>query len=407
MKSIKNIIVCAIFCLFVFGFFIACLFHKPATFSESERRELAQFPNITFSTVLDKSAIQGFDKYSADQFPLREEFLDIYRWYRLNIVKPKVVQSAVDSVVKPSNPDKPKVEVNIVNDYAEAEGWLAKVNTKLNVDFTIKKFNQIYDKYIKDKGGNVYYSVIPMKDYFFAEKYGTMSLNYDKLLSSFAEGLPSGFEYIDVMSLLELEDYYRTDTHWSQDKILDVRDKLLEVIGGADEIDGNYTTEKFENFEGVYFSNSPVKGTKPDTLYYLRNEVIDNLKVYEINPGNGNAETLDKYGVYNLDEFVKVENTAYEPYNVFLGGVRTFLRIENPNATTDKEIIVFRDSFSASIGPLLAEGYKTVYLIDLRGITVDGIAMLGDKLNFENKDVLFLYCTEMLNSRAMFNGFER
>lgn len=402
MKNIKNIIVCAVFCLFVFGFFVACIFKTPATFSESERRELAQFPNITFDSVLDKTAIQGFDKYSADQFPLREQLLDVYRWYRLNIVKPKVVQS----VVKPNSQNKPTV--NIVNDYAEVDGWLAKVNTSLNVDFTIQKFNQIYDKYIKDKGGNVYYSVIPMKDYFFAEKYGTLSLDYNKLLSSLSGGLPQDFKYIDVMSLLALEDYYRTDTHWSQDKILDVRDKLLEAIGGADEISGEYTKEVFENFEGVYFSNSPVKGTKPDTLYYLRNEIIDNLKVYGINIDTSGkiVETQDS-GVYNLGAFVKVENKSYEPYDVFLSGVRPFVRIENPNATTDKEIIVFRDSFGASIGPLLAEGYSTIYLIDLRGIRVDDIARYSEKLDFENKDVLFLYCAEMLNSRSMFNSFER
>lgn len=426
--NIKNIAVIVIFSLFVFGFFVACLFHSPEKFSESERRDLAQFPDINLDSVLDKTAIQGFDKYSADQFPLRETLLDVYRWYRLNLVKPKAVQSVVDSVVKPSTPDKPKVNVNIVNDYAEAEGWLAKVNTSLNVDFTLEQINQIYDRYLKGSGGKVYYSVIPMKDYFFAEKYGTLSLDYGKLFEKLENGLPSEFSYIDIMGLLALEDYYRTDTHWSQDKILDVRDKLLLAIGGADEIKGDYTTEKFESFEGVYYSNAPVKGVEPDTLYYLTNDILNALKVYEIEVKTdkvGNVvevvETLDQNGVYNLNAFVKHENKAFEPYDAFLGGVRNFLRIENPNATTDKEIIVFRDSFGASIGPLLAEGYSKIYLIDLRGsiiesrtetfgsntFTIPGLDAFGDKLDFENKDVLFLYCAEMLNSRAMFNANEK
>ena len=86
-NSIKNIVVCVVFCLFVFGFFVACIFHKPLEYSESERKPLAQFPKISIGTVLDKTAISGFDKYSAEQFPLREQFLDLYRWYRRNIFK--------------------------------------------------------------------------------------------------------------------------------------------------------------------------------------------------------------------------------------------------------------------------------------------------------------------------------
>lgn len=385
MKSnIKNIIVCVIFCLFIFGFFIACILHKPVEYSESERKPLAQFPVINVDTVLDKSAIQGFDKYSAEQFPLREQFLSIYRWYRRNIFKTS--------------------SVNTVNGYGEKDGYIAKVDTKLDEDKinnVIEKFNKIYDKYIEGSGGKVYYSVIPMKDHFFAEKYNTLALDEDKLLSMLESGLDS-FEYIDIISLLALEDYYKTDTHWSQDKILDIRDKLLVTIGGADKIKGEYTTEKFEGFKGAYFAYAPVE-VEPDTIYYLTNDVIDGLKVFDVQFDNMGKPVVTEFnGVYNLSAL-----DSKEPYDLFLYGVRPYVRIENPSATTDKEIIVFRDSFSASIGPLLAEGYSKVHLIDLRNIPIDMIAMLSDEFTFENKDVLFLYSTELLNSNVIFHAMER
>ena len=71
------------------------------------------------------------------------------------------------------------------------------------------------------------------------------------------------------------------------------------------------------------------------------------------------------------------------------------LRIENPNATTDRELIVFRDSFGSSLTPLLVQDYKTVTLVDLRYIPTDA---LGEKLSFHGQDVLFLYSTTLLNS---------
>lgn len=388
--SIKNIAVSLVFCLFVFGFFFAALFHKPVKYSESERKELAQFPEITWKSVLDKSAIQGFDKYSAEQFPLREEFLSIYRWYRVNVVNPQVVQSVIQK----------GPTVNIVNGYAEADGYVAQINTSLsaeNVNSITDKFNRVYDKYLKDGGGKVYYSVIPMKDYFFNEEHNTPVMSYNALLSLLDEKL-EGFEYIDIIPLLSLEDYYKTDTHWSQDKILAVRDKLLSVIGGADKLDSGYEANSHTGFEGAYFAYAPVK-VAPDTIYYLSNDTIDGLVVKSFEFDNSGKLVESDISVYNESAI-----ESKEPYDFFLHGVRPFVRIDNPNATTDKEIIVFRDSFGASIAPLIAEGYSRVYLIDLRKITIDMLAMLGEELQFEGRDVLFLYSAELLNALPNMNS---
>ena len=84
-----------------------------------------------------------------------------------------------------------------------------------------------------------------------------------------------------------------------------------------------------------------------------------------------------------------------DPYEIFLSFGRTGpITITNPNAKTDKELVVFRDSFGSSIAPLLAQGYKTVTLIDLRETSVSAVDYVVD---FEGKDVLFLYSTLVLN----------
>ena len=56
---------------------------------------------------------------------------------------------------------------------------------------------------------------------------------------------------------------------------------------------------------------------------------------------------------------------------------------------------MFRDSFGSSLAPLLASGYRTITLVDLRYITS---AELGKYLEVTDQDVLFLYSTLLLNN---------
>ena len=80
---------------------------------------------------------------------------------------------------------------------------------------------------------------------------------------------------------------------------------------------------------------------------------------------------------------------------MYLSGPQSLLRIENPNAATDRELILFRDSFGSSLAPLLVSDYKTVTLVDIRYLSSQ---MLSRYLEFKGQDVLFLYSTSVLNS---------
>ena len=84
-------------------------------------------------------------------------------------------------------------------------------------------------------------------------------------------------------------------------------------------------------------------------------------------------------------------------YDVFLSGAKSLLTIENPNAATDKELIVFRDSFGSSIVPLLVKDYAKVTLVDLRYIHM---SMLKNFIQFKGQDVLLLYSTLVLNNSS-------
>ena len=73
----------------------------------------------------------------------------------------------------------------------------------------------------------------------------------------------------------------------------------------------------------------------------------------------------------------------------------SLLTVESPNARTDRELVVFRDSFASSLAPLLLEGYSRVTLVDIRYLSP---TQLGRYLTFTDQDVLFLYSVNVLNN---------
>ena len=89
------------------------------------------------------------------------------------------------------------------------------------------------------------------------------------------------------------------------------------------------------------------------------------------------------------------EAEGKDPYDLFLSGAEALITIENPLAETDKELVIFRDSFGSSLTPLLLEGYAKITVVDIRYIQSD---FIGAFLQFDEQDVLFLYSTMMLNS---------
>ena len=115
----------------------------------------------------------------------------------------------------------------------------------------------------------------------------------------------------------------------------------------------------------------------------MESPLLKDCQVYNFENG--------KYApVYDMEKV-----SGKDLYDVYLSGAQSLLRIENPNAASEKELIVFRDSFGSSLVPLLVQDYKTVTLVDIRYLDS---RMLGRFLDFNGQDVLFLYSTLVLNS---------
>ena len=347
-----------------FGISIACWVKPAGEYSVTERRKLEQFPKFTMETVGSGKFMTSFEDYTLDQFPMRDNFRSLKAWIS------QIVFRKADN-----------------NDIYVADGYAVKMEYPLKeeaLDYAGKRFQNIYDKYLKESGSNIYLSLIPDKNFFLAESSGHLSMDYGKLYEMMQKQMPYA-QYIDITGLLDISDYYKTDVHWKQEKIVDVAEKIGQTMGIT--LSGDYEINTLpQKFYGVYFGQSALN-LPGESMVYLTNDQIEQCEVF-------NYENNQKTGVYDLK---KAEGN--DLYEVFLSGPVSLLKIENPNAATEKELIVFRDSFGSSLIPLLAEGYKSIVLVDIRYIQSD---FLSNFVDFTGKDVLFLYSSVVLNNSEIF-----
>ena len=325
--------------------------------STVERRHLAKSPALSFSSVASGSFMNGFENYMLDQFPLRDGFRTL-----------KAAANAMVFMQKDNN-----------GLYSVGE-HLSKLDFPTDfdsVDRAARRFRYVYDAYLRNRGTKTYLSVIPDKNVFIASLNGYPDKDYKALAERLRSGFPEA-KYIDISA----DDFYYTDSHWRQERILTVSDEIADEMG-AERIGQCEKHDTGVSFYGVYYGQSALPHA-PERLQYLDNAVIRDLKVY-------NAEIKSEIPVYDLKAA-----GGRDPYEMFLGGARSIITITNPNVVRERRLVIFRDSFGSSIAPLLAAGYSEITLVDIRYISPSSLVKLIDFTKAD--DALFLYSASVINN---------
>ena len=327
-------------------------------FSQSERRKLTQKPSCTVESIYSGRYMSDFETYAPDQFPLREQFRTLKSLTSLYLLRQRDT-----------------------NGVYLAEGYVSRLEYPMQEDsiaHAARRFDYLYDTYLSGTDCRLYLSVIPDKNAFLASSHSYPALDYGAF--TLREKTPY-LTYLPVDDLLSLEDYYRTDLHWRQEQLTDVAARLLEGMGA--EAPGTFREETLPTpYYGVYYGYAALP-MEPDQITYLTSDTLEACSVY-------NYESDKNGSVYDLGKGV-----GKDPYELFLSGSVSLLTVENPHAETDRELIIFRDSFASSLAPLLVSGYARVTLADIRYLPA---SQIGKYLTFDNQDVLFLYSASVLNN---------
>ncbi|MEG2457310.1 MAG: DHHW family protein [Bacilli bacterium] len=352
----KNKITTILFSIVLFMGLIFSIILKDKDISVSERRHLASFPSPTFNKVIDGSYFTSLDNYILDHFPLRDNFRNI------KALTNKYLFASTDN-----------------NNIFIKDNYIFEMNYKLNeqaINNYIKNVNNFID--INSTNNNIYYSIIPDKNYYLNDTH--LKLDYDLMINKLSK---INTKYIDITSSLSLKDYYKTDIHWRQENLKEVLNTLGKALN--QNFTFNYKENNYNNFTGALYSKAALNIEK-DTLTYLTNDIVDNVKVthYEKNKGNT---------IYKKDELNKIDS-----YNIFLSGPTSLVTLNNNKQNNNRELIIFRDSFTSSLAPLLIENYSKITLIDLRYISM---SVIKEIINFNNKDIIFLYNTSIINNSSI------
>ena len=354
----KNKIITISFIVILISVFFINLIKTDEEISILERRKLATFPKFSIESLLNGKWIDEFEAYTQDQFIGRDNFKNIKAFWSMKIFRQK------DN-----------------NKMFEKDGALYKMEyplSEINLRKNAEKIKNVYEKYLDGK--KAYFSIIPEKNYYLNDEH--LLMDYNKIEEIMKQNL-EGFEYIKIFDELKLEDYYKTDIHWKQENLLNVAGKISTSMGLEDASLVSYEKENAGKFYGTYYGQILSK-VEPDDLYILTNDTIKNSVTY-------NFETQKEGEVYDKKE-------SNDKYDIYLSGATPLISITNKNAKTDKELLLFRDSFGSSLAPLLIENYKTITLIDLRYISSE---ILDKFIEFENQDILFLYSSLILNQNVL------
>lgn len=366
-EKTRSIVVISVMATLLLITSIVCIFKKPDDYSDSERRVLAKMPEISFQSIINGKFMSDFESYAMDQFPMRDEIRGIKSFNELFVFR------------KRDN-----------NGLYITDDFISKTEYPLNYDMldnASKKFRFLYENNLKDKNVNIYLTIIPDKNYYISEEELRLSVDYEEIKDKMIKD-NEYMSYIEISDLIDIDDFYKTDTHWKQENITDIARALCSGMGT--ELDVQYETKELpDDFYGVYYGQLALP-VKPDRIKYFTNDEIENCIVTSYATGMPKQTT-----VYNFDKA-----KSKDPYEFFLSGADPLVIIENPNAKNDKELIMFRDSFSSSLTPLMINGYSKITLVDIRYMQS---GMVGNLVEFKDgQDVLFIYSTTILNNSTAF-----
>lgn len=350
MKRKASIATAAVFLAVLFGFSLLHLALPDREVSRSERRRLAQLPPLS-SGFSDK-----LEEYMLDQFPLREQLRTVNSLVRLYGLG----------------------QADIHGIYLQGGGAFRMDGPlqEKQVRHAAAVFSAVQEKYFPSLPAH--YVIVPDKNA--KAETGRPRLDTETMRGIVREALP-GMTEIDIWDLLSADDYYKTDPHWRQERLLPVAAAICEALGA--DAPGTFTEKALSPFYGAYYGQAALP-MAPDTLTYL--ESADTKAAEVTGPELDGAQPV--YRPELLD--------GTDGYDVFLSGAQAVLTVTSPNVHNGRHLVLFRDSFGSSLAPLLLGSFERITLVDLRYISAARLADYADLS--DATDVLYLCSTVVWNN---------
>ena len=362
-----------------------CWFLRPAT-SETEKRELTEFPAFTVESFLSGEFTDQVSLWYADTFPGREGFIKAYHGIQsLFGIRGEQFQQGDMGDDIPDGPMDPNTPVDrptnggeggeqvggyyLVGDTAYELYAFSKANAKTYASLMNKAAATLEGK------AKVYDLIIPLH-YSFAlsaevqdqHKLPDAGQAIDYMYSGMNDNVHTVNAYAALMAHKDEYIYFRTDHHWTATGAYYAYEAYCEAAGITPTPLSSYEKMTFGGFLGTLYSKTgqpAAMGANPDSVEAYIPKGTNDEYIYD---ENGGDRTRYRGGVVrkDTDSFYAA---AASKYNCFLMGDHPLIEIHNENVSADRKgttVLLVKESFGNAFAPFLVDSYEYIYVVDYR-----------------------------------------
>lgn len=318
-----NVAAAILFCGFLIAMAAGYLLPKK-TFSEMEKRYLAEAPAFHAKAVFSGQWGRQVEEYLADHVPGRNLLVGMNAYMEWLAGRQHLKDVWVEA------------------------GKLLEAPVALDEQAVSRNMNAI-DRFAETLGQRVDVMVVPSAGWAAGVAGYTDAETLDAIYAATGDRITA----VPVEEIFRgrPELYYHTDHHWtSQGAHLAYR-AYMEAVGREYRAAEDFQVTAADGFRGSTYSRSALWLTPSETIELWKGS--DCLTVT-----NGETEGVHQ-GIFYGERLEEADK-----YTVFLDGNHSIVRVQNPQG--QGKLLVIRDSYSNCLGGFLAESYAEVVLIDLR-----------------------------------------
>ncbi len=336
MKKFYHVLPAVVFLLFVAVMTLLLLVLPNKEYSENEKRNLAGTPEVSTEALLEGDFQNELETFAADQIPGRDFFVGVNAYWTLFTGR-----NAAQDI------------------YYCDDGYLINAPETYNEQVFTDNLTR-FDQFAAQAGVPADLIMVPSTGYIMEEVLpANHGAYHDDLLYDKAGELLQHTGLIDVRETLREgtdagQVCYKTDHHLtSYGNYLLYKDFQIAHEKSYNSRDA-YTATSYDGFYGTTWSGSGYWFTPADAV-----ELWDSGIQVQVTLRDGD-QRVQSDSLFFPDHLENIDK-----YPVFLDGNHSLAAISNPQAEGGA-LLVIRDSYAHCFSTFLAEGYQTVYLVDLR-----------------------------------------
>ena len=341
---------------------------KDRDFSAAENKYLTQFPSVSWKSIVDGSFESNYETYIADQFFMRDTWINI--------------KSVSESALQ-------KTENNGIA-YGK-DGYLFSKFISYDSKVLENNMNAI-STFSKNAGQNVHLMIIPSGYAVMDSKVpaGFPAIEQDPLIDKAVSLAGSNVSYIDTLSLLrdhsEENIYYMTDHHWTTYGAYLGYTEFCKTLNVSPFSYDDLSIRSVPDFLGTSYYKCKKFNQVRDTIDYADIKAVCDI--------DGDI----KQSLY--DESMLSER---DKYAMFLWNNNARMDITSSECSNGKNILIIKDSFANELIPFLCFNYEKITVIDPRYYAQSYTDLLAEGWD----DILVLYNIETLctNTNVVKIGF--